>query len=238
MKLQLKPIRPKRISDQVFDQLRQLISSGDMKPGDKIMTERELSEALNVSRTSVREAINKLVVLGFLEQRQGQGTFVRSLDQAAQIPLATVMEVQEASLIDLLEVRMGIECNSAALAAQRATPDDLQSLAHHIREMERDIRAGGLGTDGDVTFHMSVCNASHNPLQAYLMKNLLDFLFVGIRENLLHLYENPANIKKILEQHQGIYNAIRSRDPESAYSAMRRHIEFVIAFFSDRNDGL
>jgi GntR family transcriptional repressor for pyruvate dehydrogenase complex len=231
MKVRLKPIRPKRISDQVFDQLRELIFSGDLSPGDQVMTERELSEALNVSRTSVREAINKLVVLGFLEQRQGQGTFVRSLDQAAKIPLATIMEAQEASLIDLLEVRMGIECNSAALAAQRATPEDLRYMALTIPKMEQDIEAGGLGTDGDVTFHMAVCNASHNPLQTYLMKNLLDFLFVGIRENLLHLYENPDNIEEILHQHQGIYRAIESRNPETARHAMKRHIEFVISFF-------
>jgi GntR family transcriptional repressor for pyruvate dehydrogenase complex len=84
------------------------------------MTERELAEALNVSRNSVREAINKLVTLRFLEQRQGQGTFVRSMDEAVQIPLATVMETQDASLIDLMEMRMGIECNAASLAAQRA----------------------------------------------------------------------------------------------------------------------
>ena len=73
MKIQLKPISPKRISDQVFDPLRELIFRGDYQPGQKIMTERELADALNVSRNSVREAINKLVTLRFLEQRQGQG---------------------------------------------------------------------------------------------------------------------------------------------------------------------
>ena len=97
MKIRLKPINPKRISDQVFDQLRELIFRGDYQPGQKIMTERELAEALNVSRNSVREAINKLVTLRFLEQRQGQGTFVRSMDEAVKIPLATVMEMHRRS---------------------------------------------------------------------------------------------------------------------------------------------
>jgi GntR family transcriptional repressor for pyruvate dehydrogenase complex len=123
MKIRLKPINPKRISDQVFDQLRELIFRGDYQPGQKIMTERELAKRLNVSRNSVREAINKLVTLRFLEQRQGQGTFVRSMDEAVKIPLATVMETQDASLIDLLEMRMGIECTAASLAAQRANAD-------------------------------------------------------------------------------------------------------------------
>lgn len=154
MKIRLKPINPKRISDQVFDQLRELIFRGDFKPGEQIMTERELATVLNVSRNSVREAVNKLVTLRFLEQRQGQGTFVRSIDEAVKIPLAMVMETQDASLIDLLEMRMGIECNAASLAAQRANPTDLEAIEMAIGEMDTDTRAGGLGTEGDLSFHM------------------------------------------------------------------------------------
>ncbi len=234
MKIQLKPISPKRVSDQVFDQLRELIFRGDYQPGQKIMTERELAEALNVSRNSVREAINKLVTLRFLEQRQGQGTFVRSMDEAVRIPLATVMETQDATLIDLLEMRMGIECTAASLAAQRINAAELEAIENAFTEMERDTRAGGLGTEGDLAFHMAIAAATKNPMQIYIMKNVSDFLHVGIRENLLHLYEEPDNIAEILKQHRAIYEAIRSRDPEAAYSAMKNHITFVIHFFSNR----
>ena len=234
MKIELKPIQPKRISDQVFDQLRELIFRGDYQPGQKIMTERELAEALNVSRNSVREAINKLVTLRFLEQRQGQGTFVRSIDEAVQIPLATVMETQDATLIDLLEMRMGIECVAASLAAQRANPSDLEAIERAIGEMERDTGGGGLGTEGDLAFHMAIASATKNPLQVYIMKNVSDFLHVGIRENLLHLYEEPDNIVDILKQHKAIYAAIRSGDADAAYNAMKTHINFVIRFFKNR----
>ncbi len=233
MKIALKPIRPKRISDQVFDQLRELIYRGDYQPGQKIMTERELAEALSVSRNSVREAINKLVTLRFLEQRQGQGTFVRSIDEAVQIPLATVMETQDATLIDVLEMRMGIECTAASLAAQRINAAELERIEKALREMERDTRAGGLGTEFDLAFHMAIAAATKNPMQIYIMKNVSDFLHVGIRENLLHLYEDPANIAEILKQHTAIYEAIRSRNPEAAYNAMKHHITFVIQFFSN-----
>jgi GntR family transcriptional repressor for pyruvate dehydrogenase complex len=234
MKIELKPIRPKRISDQVFDQLRELIFRGDYQPGQKIMTERELAEALNVSRNSVREAINKLVTLRFLDQRQGQGTFVRSIDEAVQIPLATVMETQDATLIDLLEMRMGIECTAASLAAQRISAEELKAIAQALADMETDIQAGGLGTEGDLAFHMAIAAATKNPLQIYIMKNVSDFLHVGIRENLLHLYQEAENIEKILKQHKAILEAIRNRDPDAAYKAMRRHIIFVIDFFSKR----
>jgi GntR family transcriptional repressor for pyruvate dehydrogenase complex len=234
MKIRLNPINPKRIADQVFDQLRELIFRGDYQPGQKIMAERELAEVLNVSRNSVREAINKLVALRFLEQRQGEGTFVSSMDEAVRIPLATVMETQDASLIDLMEMRMGIECTAASLAAQRASAADLDAIEKAIAAMETDTRAGGLGTAGDLAFHMAIALATKNPLQVYIMKNVSDFLHVGIRENLLHLYEEPDNIVEILHQHKAIYQAIRSGDAEAAYQTMRSHINYVIRFFRDR----
>jgi GntR family transcriptional repressor for pyruvate dehydrogenase complex len=233
MNIRLTPIRPKRISDQVFDQLRELIFRGDLKPGQQIMTERELADAFGVSRNSIREAINKLVALRFLEQRQGQGTFVRSLDEAVQIPLATVMETQDASLIDLLEMRMGIECTSASLAAQRAEATDLEAMGKALAEMKADTATGGLGTEGDLTFHLAIASATKNPLQTYIMKNVVDYLHVGIRENLLHLYEDPENVVEILRQHEAIYQAIRGGDTDAAFKTMQNHIDFVIRFFKN-----
>jgi len=226
----LKPIKPKRISDMVFDQLRELIFRGEMKPGEQIMPERELSEALNVSRTSVRDAINKLVVMGLLEQKQGHGTFVRSLDSTGKNPLAAAMKAQDTSLEDLLEVRMGLECNAAALAAQRAVERDIHFMEKSINEMKGAAKSGRLGTEADVSFHMAISYATKNPLQVYIMKNFYDILFVGIKDARSQLYEDLANIDKISKQHTEIFNAIRDHKPDKAYSAMERHINFVLDF--------
>ncbi|WP_419660034.1 transcriptional regulator, GntR family [Desulfosarcina variabilis str. Montpellier] len=231
MSIRLKPINRQRISDQVLDQLRRLILNGELKPGQKVMTERDLADALNVSRNSIREAINKLVAMGFMEQRQGQGTFVCSVDDAVKIPLGTVMEAQEASLVDLLEMRMGIECNSAAMAARRANAQDLAAMEAALAEMAADITGGGLGTGGDLAFHMAIAGATQNPMQIYIMKNVIDYLHMGISENLFHLYEDPQNISTILKQHQAIYEAIRSGNADDAFQAMKNHIDFVIEFF-------
>ena len=230
----LKPIKPKRISDQVFEQLRELIFRGEIKPGEQIMPERELSEALKVSRTSVRDAISKLVVMGLLEQRQGQGTFVRSPDSLKNNPLAVAMETQDASLEDLLEVRMGVECNAASLAASRADENDIHFLEKSIQDMTAEVASGRLGTEADVSFHMAIAYASKNPLQIYIMKELFDVLFKGIKENLAALYEDPENIESIIQQHTEIYKAIESRDPEAARQCMQRHINFVLDFFKNR----
>ena len=226
-----KPIKPKRISDQVFDQLRELIFRGEFKAGEKILTERELAEAFGVSRTSVRDAINKLVVIGLLDQKQGQGTFVRSPESKEKSLLATMMESQDASITDLLEVRMGLECNAAAMAATRAVEKDLQFMAKSIEEMRKEVKSGRLGTEADASFHMAIAYAANNPLQIFIMKNFYDFMFTGIKVNLEGLYQIPGNIDIILDQHTTIYQAIRDHDPEAASQAMKRHIDFVYDFF-------
>jgi GntR family transcriptional repressor for pyruvate dehydrogenase complex len=231
---QLKPIKPKRISDQVYEQLRELIFRGEFKPGDKILTERELSKELNVSRTSVRDAINKLVVMGLLEQKQGQGTFVRSPELHDSGLLAQAMESQDATLEDLLEVRMGMECNAAAFAAQRANDKDIAFLKKSLEEMRAEVKDGRLGTEADVAFHMAISYATHNPVQVYLMKRFYDFLFHGIRENLLHLYERPKNVDLIIYQHEAIFETIQAHDPDKAYHAMKDHISYVLNFFKER----
>ena len=228
---QLKPIKPKRISDQVFDQLRELIFRGEFKAGEKILTERELAEAFGVSRTSVRDAINKLVVMGLLDQKQGQGTFVRSPESKEKSILATMVESQGASITDLLEVRMGLECNAAAMAASRAVEKDFQFMEKSIEEMQKEVKSGRLGTEADASFHMAIAYATNNPLQVFIMKNFYDFLFTGIKVNLEGLYKIPSNVDTILEQHTLIYQAIRKGNPEAAHQAMKQHIKFVYDFF-------
>lgn len=231
MKIPLKPIKAKGISDQVFEQLRELIFRSQVKPGDKLMTERELSIAMNVSRTSVRNAIGKLVVLGYLENKQGQGTFVRSPDNLASNPLALALGMQEGTLKDLLEVRMGLECNSAALAAERAIKKDIDSLENCLKKMKAEVKSGRLGTDEDVSFHMAIAFATKNPIQVHVMRTFYDLLFVGIESNLLHLYEGSKNLDEIIKQHTEIVHAIRNHDPKMAYSTMKRHILHVMEFF-------
>ncbi len=227
----LKPIKPKRISDQVFEQLRDLIFRGYLKAGERLMTERELAVSLGVSRPTVREAINKLVAMRLLEHRQGQGTFVKSPGAKSDRNLfAALMDNQEASLQDLLEVRLGLECNAVALAARRATDEDIQELELRLSQMRREIEEGGLGNDADVSFHMAIAYASKNTVQIHIMKSLYDLLFFGIKEYLIHLYEDPGNLKQVLEQHGMIVENIKNRDSEAAFDAMKKHIDFVLDF--------
>ena len=234
MKIPLKPIKQKKISDQVFDQLRELIYREAFKPGEQLIPERELAEALGVSRTSVRNALNKLVVMGFLEQKQGQGTFVKKPEMRPRNPLEAAMQTQDASLEHLLEFRMGPECNAAYWAAMRAVDKDLHFLEKSITEMRAEVASGRHGTEADVSFHMAIAYATQNPIHVQLMRQFYDYLFVGIKENLAHLYEDRENIEKILRQHTEIFHAIGAHQPEQAFEAMHRHITFVLDFFKSR----
>lgn len=234
MSVRLKPIKPKKISDQVFDQLRELIVRGQLKSGEKIMPERELAEAMSVSRTTVRNAISRLVFMGLLEHKQGQGTFVRPPESREDNPLALAMEAQDATLEDLLEVRMGLECNAAALAAKRADESDILLLEKSLNEMKSEVTSGRLGTEADVSFHMAISYAAKNPVQIHIMRSFYDFLFFGIKENLYYLYEKEERIQQIIDQHRALYEAIKNRNPEAAREAMHTHILFVLNFFRNR----
>ena len=228
----LTPIKPKRISDLVFEQLRDLIFKGRIKPGEQFMTERELAQSLRVSRPTVREAINRLVALRLLDHRQGQGTFVAS--PAAETNPLGVPQDQEVSLADLLDVRLGLECNAVMMAARRATEEDICDMEKSLLEMKAQIETGGLGSGADVTFHMAIAYATKNMVQIHIMKSFYDLLFYGIKSNLQYLYSEPATLEIINRQHNNILKAIRDRDPDASYSAMREHIIFVLDFVHQR----
>ncbi len=233
--MQLKPIKPKRISDQVFEQLRELIYKGDFKPGQQILPERELAVSLAVSRTSVRNAINKLVTLGMLEHRQGQGTFVSSPETRGGNPLAAVMASDDATLGDLLEVRLGLECHAAMLAAQRAVETDLKAMERSLAEMEEDLATTDkIGTGSDASFHMAVTFSTKNPVFIHLMRNFYDFLFIGIKKNLTHMYTDRRALEQVIIDHRAIYRAIENRSPTAAAEAMQVHIRFVQDYFRNR----
>ena len=229
----LTPIKPKRISDLVFDQLRDLIFKGRIKPGEQLMTERELAENLNVSRPTVREAINRLVTLRLLEHRQGQGTFVVS--PSAEKNSLGVPHDQDVSLADLLEVRLGLECNAVMMAARRATEEDIRDMEKSLRDMESEIEAGGLGSDADVTFHMAIAYATKNMVHIHIMKSFYDLLFYGIKSSLQYLYTEPVTLEIIIRHHNDILNAVWDRIRSRLQRNARAH--YVRARFRARKEG-
>ena len=234
MVMKLSPIKPKRISDQVFDQLREFILRGKLNPGERIMSERELAVAFDVSRTSVRDAINRLTTMGFLEQRQGRGTFVCLPAFEENNALAAVMKGKNVSIEDLLEVRIGLECNATYLAAERASEKDIYLMEQSIKTLERSTEEGIMDAEADVSFHMAIAYATRNSLQIQIMRDLYDYLWIGIKENQYHLLGGSNAMEEIIKQHTQIADLIKNRDPEHAFRAMFSHLSFVLDFVKDR----
>ncbi len=228
------PVRPKSVAEQVYEQLRDLIFRGQFSPGDKLPPERELAHTLGVSRPTIKSAISKLVNMGLVEQRQGQGSFVRSFySQYLDNPLRELMDSREVYLSDLLEVRSGLEVHSVGLAAKRATAEDLSVLDTCLRDMLDKVEQGLVSAEEDVAFHMNIAYATKNPAQIFLMKRFYELLFYGIRESRFYLLES-GNLEEMGQQHSRILEGIRNRDEEGAKEAMKEHIHFVREFCRQR----
>lgn len=223
-----KPIKHKRVYEEILDQIRQLVAKGALKPGDRLVSERELSERLQVSRASVREAFSALDMMGILDSKPGEGTFIREEPQDSIIkPLALMFMLYQENSLEVLEVRAILEAGSAALAAMRATEEDIAKIKQELDAMEQDVRNGAIGELPDARFHLAVAEAGKNKVLVRLMNTVSDLIVETMRYSRQRLFVTPGNKQMLLEQHQEIYRAIADRDPEAAREAMRAHLRFV-----------
>jgi GntR family transcriptional repressor for pyruvate dehydrogenase complex len=229
MTIQFEPIRPKKISEEIVIQIKQLISKGELKPGDRIPSERELASMLGVSRPSVREAIMVLDAMGFLDARQGGGTFVRALTEGSIMdPLAKLVEMRDPALLrSLAEVRMGLESWSASLAAQRATDADIAELRRLYAVMEEQAARGGWDPDVDAEFHYAITAASHNSLQMHVLDSIHTLFHTTIQVALMEFYRQEGHIQKLLNHHREIMEAIAAHRPALARQKMMAHLAMV-----------
>ena len=229
MTIVLEPIRPKKISEEIVSQIKQLISKGELKPGDRIPSERELATMLGVSRPSVREAIMVLEAMGFVESRQGGGTYVKALTEASIMnPLAKLVEKRDPELLRALaEVRMGLESWSAYLAAQRATDADIAAMRRLYKIMEKQAAKGGWSPDVDAEFHYAITAASHNSLQMHVLDSIHSLFHATIQVALMEFYQQEGHVQLLLNHHHDIMEAIAAHDPELARRKMVEHLAMV-----------
>ena len=229
MTIVLEPIRPKKISEEIVSQVKQLISKGELKPGDRIPSERDLATMLGVSRPSVREAIMVLEAMGFVESRQGGGTYVKALTEASIMnPLAKLVEKRDPELLrSLAEVRMGLESWSAYLAAQRATDSDIAEMRRLYKVMEKQVAKGGWSPDVDAEFHYAITAASHNSLQMHVLDSIHSLFHATIQVALMEFYQQEGHVQLLLAHHHDIMEAIAAHDPELARSKMVEHLAMV-----------
>lgn len=210
-----------RLYEQLIHQLMDYIELSELRPGDRLPSERELASELRVSRASLRQATVALEVQGVLEIRHGGGIYVRSLDPEPE-HLANLL-TRRRVLSEVLEAREALEVMLAGLAADRRTAADVTAMEEALVQMASDIKAGGLGAREDEAFHSAITTAAGNRLLADLMTALHD----PIGQSRLESLAQPGRPAKSLAAHRRIADAIRRQDVRGAQNAMRQHLRVV-----------
>lgn len=224
-----KPIKQKRVYEEIVEQIRRLVAEGSLKPGDRLISERELAERLQVSRASIREAFSALDMLGVLESKPGEGTFIREVPQDNIIkPLALIFMFYNDNNLEVLEVRTILEVESASLASRRGTAEDMEKIKACLDMMEQDLLSGSVGELSDAQFHLAIAEAADNKVLVRLMNTVSDLIVEAMRYSRQRLFQVQGNREKLFAQHKKICEAILARDSQGARQAMQDHLSFVI----------
>ena len=221
------PIRRSRISQQIVVQLCQMIRRGQLRPGDRLPPERELSEQLHVSRASLREALRALEIAGIVVAKQGGGTYIREVfDDGILSPLSLVLDASIDLVGDLWEVRSIFEPAIASRAAIRAQPDDIAELERIVEEqhgfLHRDA-PNQAWLESDRAFHVAVASASRNEVSVRVIRLINELLHEGRR----HFATQSDRREHAYIWHRDILAHIRNGEPQQAREAMMQHLQEV-----------
>jgi GntR family transcriptional repressor for pyruvate dehydrogenase complex len=208
-----KNVKPRKVSDEIFEQIKALIFSGKLSPSDKLPPERELAKFLNVGRSSLREALVQLSTVGLIEARKTNGFFVRSMSEDIVGPMKSFIEDELRNLIDFMEVRKMLDIYCAKEAIKRGTYEDMDKIR------------GALEQGDNNRFHAAIAEATHNVILYHVMSDMYDLLstiaFIKKRR------QETGNAS--VRHHKKIYEALVNRDPDAAEEAVKEHLDFFIS---------
>lgn len=204
--------------EEVMFQLAELIRKGKFRPGDRLPAERDLAARLKVSRATLREALRAMQLQGIILSRRGAGNYMTG-GNAHDLALA----LDQLALHDIFELRLLVEPSIAALAAQRATPDDVSKLERILRRQEQDLAGKKTMADTDANFHSSLAEATHNRALVKIGTTLLQIIAPSRNKRL----QTPQRSRLSLASHKGIVAAIQAHDAQRARSEMEEHLHSV-----------
>lgn len=214
-------VRKIRISEEIIEQVRDLIVSGRLRPGDRLPSERELAQILHVGRSTVREAIRAMESMSLVKVRAGEGTFLVSLDGNPEAnSLAGHVLKSWDNQHQLFEVRRVIEPDLASLAARRATPQQLEEMRATLQAQAAAVERGENGMQADTRFHFLLAEAAGNDVLMRLMTDLMEML----QETRAHSLEATGRPATSLRQHRAVLRAIQAREPKAAERRMLEHL--------------
>lgn len=224
------PIQQEKLSKGVVRQVEGLILRGILRPGERLPSERELSERMSVSRPSLREALADLQERGLLISKAGAGVFVADVLGSAFAPaLVTLFATHDEAVFDYISFRRDMEGLAAERAAHQGSDTDLAVINSIFEKMERAHRKRNPTEEAslDAAFHLAIIEASHNIIMLHMMRSMYDLLHEGVFYNRTIMFKQRMTRDHLLNQHRAINEALQARDPKAARDAVAAHMRFV-----------
>jgi DNA-binding FadR family transcriptional regulator len=210
---------------RVAEQLLNKIRVEDLAAGTRLPSEQAMAQHFGVSRTVIREAIAILKTEGLLETRKGSGAFVRNAAAAHALRTDRLTEQSIQSLLNIIEVRRGIEAEMAALAAVRRTPGQLADIEHALRRIEEAVAGGSDGVEEDAKFHQSIAVATGNPYWMRFVEMFAQTMRSAVKVTRANEARREDFARQVQLEHEKIVNAIVAQDAEAARAAAKEHME-------------
>jgi len=223
--MKFKEITPVRLYESAIEQIMDLVKRSELKPGDKLPPERELAEKLSISRNSLREAFRVLESRGLIKSQAGGGRYVREIRKNGQNSTENIISsLEKSSILELLEAREMFEVKIAKIAAQKATPEDIELIEEALNKInEEEELKHGKETESYTEFHLAIASASHNFVFVNIIKLHLDLL----KETRRKTWKITGRREKQYQEHQAILQAIKEHDAKKAGETMLKHLKNV-----------
>lgn len=218
----LKTTQKRKVYQEILLEINQIIKEDRLRPGDKLPSERELSERLQVGRSSVREALRALELLGLITTRHGEGTFVQHYRHNKLIDILGYYVLSDfKTKKDLIEMRKILELDAVRLACQRATEKHFEEMERILEESERKVKEGKIPTEEDYQFHRMIARSSRNSVLHRIWAPVVEYSKT-IREDSLSREGRPV---QAIREHREIMEAIKNGDVAEAEKRMAQHLD-------------
>ncbi len=224
------PLAPSqtRIFDKIISFFKEIMEAGELMPGDRLLSERELSSRLGVSRASLREALRALELFGLISVIPGQGSFItppnfKSLSSVFELMLTLKPSISE----NVLEVRVLLEVEAVRLATKRATPEELALIKGVLERMPPSLDGEDFGAQSDFEFHKAILTATHNDILIFISDTIEGLLRKSHYERRISLFNIIDEREKLVQCHREIYEAMDARDADAAANSMRDHFRYT-----------
>lgn len=234
--MKFEPIRPISVVDLIVHRIEEMMLQGALLPGQRLPPERDLASLMEVSRTSVRQSLAVLKERGLISVRAGSGSYTKVTGDLVITDLAGTLSSFKERVLEPMEIRQLLEPQTARLAAERSSDEDIQVMASLLEDQRQRFTEGHSFVEEDVAFHRQIAMSANNKI----LLQIIDNVQLMIRDSREVSLATPEGARISLKGHTKIHDAIRNRQPDQAYEAMAEHLEsvsnLILARLTQRED--